>query len=548
MAIYHLEAQVGSRRGGQSAAAKFAYLCRQGRYRRDTSELLHAESQMLPTWAADDPVLYWKAADRHERANGRLYQQVEIGLPRELSQEQQIELAQSFALELAATRDGFLPYTLVVHRGQDRNPHAHILLSERVADGHDRTPNSWFRRAAVAGKQSPELGGAKKTAAFQPREWVGELRERWANRANAALEQAGREERIDHRSYAARGMEQRPTVHEGPYARQARERVVPDDRVARNAEIRAANIQLAEIRTHSKTAQMQLDALQRQIAPEVVVQSVAVAAPSSNANAEAVRFIEAHRKDFTTRAEAVRWFDREADRLSSPLKTVTARGLFEESLASVEPGGRDFRNVLQNTLVVRRWQDAPLSVAASLQHARWEIADWRQTTAEIEQQIARHRDPRSFWRRLLGPDPQLLSLQQKRDSALAQIELNRATIERIEARWAEEQPVWEQQAAEKNAQRREKQNQAAEHLRALRAEVLKDLERREYDPQARTKLSMQHADYIRRRLRRGVAPEELWLDLLLVKDYSRQEQEELETLICQILVEIKNGPSSARWA
>src|ERR1700722_12640360 len=127
MAIYHLEAKVGSRRGGQSAAATFAYLCCQGRYRQDTSELLHSESQMLPSWATSDPARYWKAADQHERSNGRLYQQVEIALPRELGHEQQIELAQNFALELAATRDGFLPYTLVVHRGHDRNPHAHIL-------------------------------------------------------------------------------------------------------------------------------------------------------------------------------------------------------------------------------------------------------------------------------------------------------------------------------------------------------------------------------------------------------------------------------------
>src|ERR1700689_1299797 len=100
MAIYHLEAKVGSRHGGQSAAATFAYLCRQGRYSQDTSELLHSESHMLPAWAASDPALYWKAADRHERSNGRLYQQVEIGLPRELAREQQIELAQNFALQL----------------------------------------------------------------------------------------------------------------------------------------------------------------------------------------------------------------------------------------------------------------------------------------------------------------------------------------------------------------------------------------------------------------------------------------------------------------
>jgi hypothetical protein len=557
MAIYHLEAKVGSRRDGQSAAATFAYLCRQGRYSRDTSELLHSESQSLPAWAANDPALYWKAADQHERANGRLYQQVEIALPRELLPEQQIELARNFALELAATRDGFLPYTLVVHSGHrssgNKNPHAHILLSERVADGHDRTPDTWFRRAAVArpaaspaassgaGKHSPHLGGAKKTAAFQPQQWVSELRERWANHANAALEHAGSPERIDHRSHAARGLEQLPTVHEGPYARQARERGIADDRVASNAEIRAANLQLAEIRAHSKTAQLQLNVLQKTHAPEQ--QLPQPAAPSPIPNSEAVRFIQAHGRDFATRTEALRWFEREADRLGTLQKTATPRSLFDESLAYGEPGNRDFQNVLHSTLIARPWQDAPLSVAASIQQARLEIADWSQTAAEIKQQIAAHRDPRSFWRRLLGPDPQLLSLHQKRDSALAQIELHRATIQRIEARWEQEQPAWEQQAAEKNAQRLAKQGQLAAHLRALRPEVLQELQRREYDPQTRSKLHTRHADYMRGRLQRGVAPEELWLDMLLLKDYSRQEQEELETLICEILAEVKNAPA-----
>jgi MobA/MobL family len=552
MAIYHLTAQVGSRSGGQSAAAKFAYLCRQGRYGRDTSELLHSESQMLPAWAVGDPALYWKAADRHERANGRLYQQVEIGLPRELSREQQIQLAQSFALELAATPDGFLPYTLVVHRGQDRNPHAHILLSERVADGHDRTPETWFRRAAAAGKQSPELGGAKKTAAFQPREWVSELRERWANRANAALEQAGSPERVDHRSHAARGIEQRPTVHEGPYALRARERGVPDDRVARNAEIRAANIQLTEIRTHSKTAQMQLEALERQLGPQlgpvqVVLPSVS-AAPEAAPVSEALRFIEAHQKDFRTRTEATLWFDREAARLATLRSPATAHGLFEESLASVTSGESDFLDVLQDSLVIRRWQDAPLSVGASIQQARREMLEWRQTAAEIEQQIARHSDSRSFWRRLWGPDQQLLSLERERDSALAQIELHRATVDRLEARWDEERPRWEQEAEEKNAQRLEKQRQAAERLGALRAEVLGELERREAVPQTHKTFDTQYVDGIRRKLRKGLTPEEVWLDLLLLKDYSRQEQDELETLICQVLAEGKNGPGRMSWS
>jgi hypothetical protein len=560
MAIYHLAAKVGSRGGGQSAAATFAYLCQVGRYGWGNSELVHAESRGLPAWAATDPALYWKAADRYERANGRLYQQVEIGLPRELNREQQIALAQSFAAELAATGEGSLPYTLVVHHGGGHNPHAHVLLSERVTDGHERTPESWFRRAA-AGTARRELGGARKTSAFQPREWVSELRACWAERANAAMEAAGVEARIDHRSHAARGLLSKPTVHQGPPGLQRRERGLPGDRAARNAEIRAANIQLGEIRTQSATAQRQLEVLQRQLGqgaklgPTVPARPAMTAIPAAPAEtaelpaavptAEVLRFIEVHRKDFATRSEASRWFDREASRLGVVAAPATARGLFEDSLAAVERDRADFGNVLEKALVSPRWREAPLSVRTSIVEARREVAEWTATAAALARKLAAHRDGRSLWRRLLSQDPQRLSLERERDSALARVELHRAMLDRIEARWEQEKPDWEHAAAAKHAERREKQREIAERLGALRPAVLAELQRREDEPQRRQREIAEQAAYIHQSLDRGVSAEELWLDLLLQRNYSRQEQVELDTLIREIQVERKRQVARA---
>ena len=37
----------------------------------------------------------------------------------------------------------------------------------------------------------------------------------WADVSNRYLERAGREERIDHRSNAAQGIDEIPTIHEG---------------------------------------------------------------------------------------------------------------------------------------------------------------------------------------------------------------------------------------------------------------------------------------------------------------------------------------------
>ena len=198
MAIYHLSVKTGSRGGGQSAVAKADYIEREGKYEKDRDELAYSESGNMPSWAADDPRAYWSAADEHERANGSLFKEVEFALPVELNERQQREVASSFAADL--TGGERLPYTLAIHRGGGGNPHAHLMISERGLDGHDRDAEQWFKRA---NKAAPEKGGALKTRAFMDREWLENTRQAWETAANTVLDRAGRAERIDHRSLAA---------------------------------------------------------------------------------------------------------------------------------------------------------------------------------------------------------------------------------------------------------------------------------------------------------------------------------------------------------
>ena len=93
MAVFHLKVSVGSRSGGQSALAKSEYIEREGRYAQDWEELEHRESENMPDWAKDYPSSYWAAADEYERANGRLYREVQFALPKELSEDERRELA-----------------------------------------------------------------------------------------------------------------------------------------------------------------------------------------------------------------------------------------------------------------------------------------------------------------------------------------------------------------------------------------------------------------------------------------------------------------------
>ena len=246
-AIYHLNVRTGSRSKGQSARAAAAYIQREAEYGRDretADELLYTASGHMPAWAEAEPMTYWDAADLHERANGRLFQRVEVALPTALTAAEQRELAVGFARHL--TDGEQLPYTLAIHAGEGTNPHCHLLISERTNDGLERSPEQWFRRYNAA---EPEQGGARKTTALQSKAWLVETREAWAEQTNQALERAGHEIRIDHRSLEAQGIERLPSLHLGPTVAAMEARGIETERGAEVRRREQVNAQLLELTT-----------------------------------------------------------------------------------------------------------------------------------------------------------------------------------------------------------------------------------------------------------------------------------------------------------
>lgn len=213
MAIYHLNVRTVSRGAGGSAGTSHDYQEREGKYTKDKDEVLTKASGNMPDWSKDQPGEYWRAADVYERANARLCKRVEFALPRELDTEAQKQLVSSFAKQLADTKDGPLPYSYAIHKGHGQgNPHCHLMISERVNDGQPRSREDWFKRASPV---DPANGGARKTEALKPKDWLLETREGWQNQANRALERAGHDARIDHRTLEAQGVARAPGKHRG---------------------------------------------------------------------------------------------------------------------------------------------------------------------------------------------------------------------------------------------------------------------------------------------------------------------------------------------
>ena len=259
MAIYHLSVKTISRSRGGSAAAKADYVQRDGKYAKGRSELIDTFSGNMPEWASLRPADYWIAADRYERANGRLCTQVEFALPVELTKEQQTKLATEFARDL--TRGENLPFTLAIHSGKGANPHCHLMISERVNDGLWRAPETWFRRHDA---RRPTIGGARKTEALKSTEWLEQTRERWAEIANKALDRDGHQARIDHRSLEAQGVERVPTVHLGPNVIAMERRLsIRSDRREIQRSVQEANTRIIDLAEARKRIEAEKEAARK---------------------------------------------------------------------------------------------------------------------------------------------------------------------------------------------------------------------------------------------------------------------------------------------
>ena len=202
--------------------------------------------------------LWNKVEAHHKRGDATVAREFVVALPAELDAAQRQELARTYARELA-DRYG-VGVDLNIHapgkEGDQRNHHAHILLTA-----------CYCGPTGTLGKKAVELDpihcqrhGLDNVVEVE--------RERWEQHANRALEKAGQEARIDHRSLEAQGITDRlPGVHLGPTAT-AIERSGRESDIARRAREQADEF-MAEMQAHvalQRAAERDLAELEAQLA------------------------------------------------------------------------------------------------------------------------------------------------------------------------------------------------------------------------------------------------------------------------------------------
>ena len=205
MAVYVVRMQVIGRSAGRSATAAAAYRSgeqvkdeRTGKTHDYTGKTDIYDSEILkPANAPDrlsDRETLWNEVEKTEkRKDAQLSREFLVALPAELSHRQRQELTRDFV------KDQFVDKGMIAdigyHDFSSHNPHAHIMLTMRVVS---------------------EEGFGKKQREWNKREQLQQQREAWAKHANAHLERAGYEARIDHRSLKDQGSERQPQPKLGP--------------------------------------------------------------------------------------------------------------------------------------------------------------------------------------------------------------------------------------------------------------------------------------------------------------------------------------------
>ncbi len=240
MAIYHFSVNIISRSSGRSATAAAAYRAgekivdiRTGEIhdytrKRGVDHNFILAPNSAPDWVHNREKL-WNAVEKVERRkDSQLAREINVALPTELNKAQQLELVQEFVTAQFVSQG--MVADLAFHDLNSHNPHAHIMLTMREIDEHGFSP--------------------KKNRDWNRKELLEKQRQAWAISTNYALELAGVNQTIDHRSLEEQGVDRIPQIHLGAAVNAMMKRGIVTEREERYLEIESANRNIRKFEFH----------------------------------------------------------------------------------------------------------------------------------------------------------------------------------------------------------------------------------------------------------------------------------------------------------
>ncbi|HQH66517.1 MAG TPA: MobQ family relaxase [Clostridia bacterium] len=263
MALFHFHATQVKRSAGQSVIASAAYRAGEklySEYYGDVSDYTRkggviCSEILLPAHAppeyADRQTL-WNAVEKAERGKkAQLAYSFDIALQNEFSLNENNTLVRQFLLDNFVSRG--MTVDFAVHQpdkedGGISNPHFHVLCPIRPLkeDGTwDAKQHREYVLDADGNRVKDDAGNdvfnAVPTTDWDRPETLEAWRTAWAELCNAKFAEKGLECRIDNRSFVRQGLEQIPTVHEGPAVRRMEAKGIRTEKGELNRWIKVTN-------------------------------------------------------------------------------------------------------------------------------------------------------------------------------------------------------------------------------------------------------------------------------------------------------------------
>lgn len=256
MAIYSYQLKpVISRKIGQSSVASAAY--------RSGEKIEDEKTGLVHDYTKKQDILYkeilipetaperlrnrsqlWNEVEKVERrSDSQLAYDRMVALPKELNLGQQIELIKKFAKENYVDKHGFI-VDVCIHdqKNGNGNIHAHMLITTRYVN-----ENGFLGKNREFNPDFANKDGGKK-GYIRENNQVKDERILWERYANEALQKAGVNERIDHRSLKEQGVDRIPQIHLGPTVNAMEKKGIETERGNINREVIESNKKLQEIK------------------------------------------------------------------------------------------------------------------------------------------------------------------------------------------------------------------------------------------------------------------------------------------------------------
>ncbi len=287
MALYHFHVEQIKRSAGQSVIAAAAYRAGEklfSEYYGETNDftrkggMLHTEILLPPNAPPEyaDRQTLWNAVEKAEKnKKAQLAYSFDIALQNELSVDENIALARRFVQEHFVSK-GMIA-DLAVHEPDKENgipnPHFHVLTTMRPLNPDGTWGNKQRREYAldengerIRDEKGEYVFNAVHTTDWHEPETLEHWREAWCKMVNAEFVRKGLAARIDHRSYEAQGIEQIPTVHEGPLVQKMEKRGIRTQKGDLNRWIKATNRLIAAIKKKLKSLVEWIAAVKEELA------------------------------------------------------------------------------------------------------------------------------------------------------------------------------------------------------------------------------------------------------------------------------------------